>query len=660
MNGRRRLLVVFLATLLLSTASAPVLAGGAGTAPTGSNATAPTGTSTEPVELHRSQELALTPDRPGEIRVQVSFEIPSAIDNLRTRLSDRAITTSVDGFLVDDGAYVWDRRTTAPTITYRLLVNETTTESGPIARDGIYQFVDAGPWALVRRPSVTSEWNHSREAEVELTETTTVDGQGAVGDSLVFLGPYVETRRQAHGQTFRLIVPDAATLAEPPWEILAELTAAADALRVGARADTVFVVAAPTESVEWGIHGLQVGQSDLWVQDEAELDTVGNTWIHEYVHTRQDYRTTNATRWFTEASASYYAALLALERGRIDFEQYRDRLVQGLREPYARTILSDPETWARGTPYRKGGLVAAALDRRLRTATERQRSFQTVFARLNGYGDRVDEAALTEIVRDVGGERTAALARRYVGTTVAPSVWNRSVHRSTFVPTPARIGYTVPSGGERYAVSGPYRASVADADGPVTLAVGETLSVEARVHNAGETAGPYTTRFAVDGEYDPDAWRRLAPNVSRPVTLAHRFEQPGEYTVSAGGASRTVRVREPTTPTVTSVDVTASNGTIRVRATVRNDGSVPAAGNVSLFLNGATVQRRAVTLPPEGERVLSYALTDLEPGEHDLRVGEFSRTVAVDRPTDRRVWLWIASVVGLLGVAGALLHRRRT
>ncbi len=41
---------------------------------------------------------------------------------------------------------------------------------------------------------------------------------------------------------------------------------ASNALRVGDRDEQVFVVAAPSGAVEWGVEGYQIGDADMWVQ----------------------------------------------------------------------------------------------------------------------------------------------------------------------------------------------------------------------------------------------------------------------------------------------------------------------------------------------------------------------------------------------------------
>jgi len=54
---------------------------------------------------------------------------------------------------------------------------------------------------------------------------------------------------------------------------------------------------------------VQSGSADLWVQDTEPTDIARNVWLHEYVHTQQSYEADREVEWFTEATATYYAAL---------------------------------------------------------------------------------------------------------------------------------------------------------------------------------------------------------------------------------------------------------------------------------------------------------------------------------------------------------------
>ena len=269
-------------------------------------------TSTETIEL--SRELQLVPDEPGTFAATNEYQAPDSLTSLEVTLPEGATVQSSTGFdAVDDRTYAWNEETDTPSLQYRLSGNETVPRDGPISAPGSLIFTDTGDWALVRQPGVAHSWSwQGQDLQVSLDRTTTAR-QGVVGDQMAYLGPYKEHVHEAHGQRFRLVVPKPATLTEIPSEIFDSLGATADRLRVGARDPEVLAIAAPTGNVEWAVRGLQTGESDMWVRDVESLADPDNVWIHEYVHTRQDYTAASDFRWFTEATATYYAALATFE-----------------------------------------------------------------------------------------------------------------------------------------------------------------------------------------------------------------------------------------------------------------------------------------------------------------------------------------------------------
>ncbi|WP_256403847.1 CARDB domain-containing protein [Halorubrum salinum] len=575
---------------------------------------------------------------PGEIVVTLQYSVPTDVVDVQTRVPPRATVTATDGFIQRDGReYRWDRQTATPTLTYRLSVNETLDFTGPIAGNGDYTFVDRGDWALMRVPATATGWSWTGGGTVGLSRETTTAGPGAVGDSMAYLGEHREVTRTANGQTFRLIIPARAELAESPTRILDSMAAASHTLQVGDRDETVFMIAAPTESTRWGVRGLQTGDSDVWVRDSERLDTADNTWLHEYVHTRQGYTASTDVRWFTEASATYYAALLTLQQDRIGFQAFRDRLALGTRTPDRSAVLADPTTWDTIAPYTKGALVAGELDRQTRQTTAQTQSLQDVLSRMNTQNAPVTGSEFREMVRQIGGDDTVTLTDRYTSTREIPSTWDQQTHEQVFGATPARIGYTLsdPENTASYRVSGPYRTEAAGMDRPIRLATGETLSFEVTASNTGGTAGEYDARVQVNGKQTDRQQGRLAPGATTTLTFSHTFATAGEYRVAVGGSHVAVSVRMPAQPTVTSITAQETTTTgpatyaVEIIATIQNDHTYPAAGNFTLYQNGKPLATQRVQLAPNEERTISYNATVEEAGEHIYRLGGQQATVTI-------------------------------
>lgn len=579
--------------------------------------------------INFTQELQRTPDEPGEITVTLRYTIPSKVVDLTTRVPTEATVISTHGFVRRDGAkYAWDEQTSNPSVTYRIPVNRTRDVNGPIAGQGDYIFVDPGPWALIRIPPTATSWSWTDHKRVGLSQTTTTDGPGAVGDKIAYLGEYREVNRTANGQTFRLIIPTEANLAESPTDILDSLASASNSLQVGDPDDTVFMVAAPTQSTKWGVRGLQAGDADLWVRDFERLDRPGNTWLHEYVHTRQSYTAGSETRWFTEASASYYAALLTLEQDLISFSSFQNRLSHGHRPPDSNAVLADPATWDTFAPYTKGALVSGEMDRQIRLATNQTRSLQDVFSRMNRHEGTVTKSDFQDLVRRTGGDGAPELADQYTTTQDAPLMWNHTEHTNAFGTTPPRIGYALSSIDDHsgYRVSGPYRTGPVGSDRPIRLVVGETLEFDVQTTNTGGKVGEYNVQVFVNGEGLDRQTGTLEAGESHLLAFSHRFPKAGEYTVSVGGDRVGVSVRDPGYPTVTEITATprtrrhGNSRFVSIAATVRNEQSIPASANLTLFQNDHPIETRHVNLAPAEEKTVTYNESLVEPGEHVFRI----------------------------------------
>ena len=566
-------------------------------------------------------------DETGTVGVTTRAEIPDRVTELRvTLLSANGDAVEADGFeRADDAApgesaWEWDGETPTPSLTYATNANVTVEESGPLAARGTYRFVDAGEWAVVRAPRTSASWSYTGryDGQVGLTRENAVDGEGVASQAMAFLGPYDERVREDDGQRYRLIVPEAADTEASPEEVFGAFESASTALRVGARDETVFAVAAPTDGVEWSVRGLQVGDADLWVRDGEPAGTAADVWTHEYVHTRQAFETDASGRWITEASATYYAALLALDRGAADFEGFERTLARGGRDPDASATLADPGTWEGNPDYTKGALVAGEIDRRLRVATDGSASLATVLRDLNAAGGPITNENVLDAVETAaaGGtdDGTAAAIRaeaeRLTTTRDAPETWGRDAHAEAFGETPAQVGYALAEGG--VTATGEYRDRPV-AVGPVELVAGERLTVAVDVTNTGGVAGEYDLSLAVDGESVATRAGTVDAGAATTERFEHAFSDRGTYAVRVGGERLRVVVSEPAPPSVRDVSVDADRVTagesVRVTATVGNDAELPAGGDVEFRVDGETVETASVRLDTGAEESVGRNLT---------------------------------------------------
>ena len=651
-----------------------------------------TATTDDDADTIRLQNGLFMTDEPGSVGVTTRAEIPDRVTEFEvTLLSADGTVVDADGFepaadaAPDESAWTWDGQTETPSLTYSMDANETVGADGPIATDGTYRFVDVGDWALVQAPRTSAAWSYTGQfsGQVRLERETVVDGEGAASRTMAFLGPHEERVHEGVDSRYRLIVPDAARPVATPADVFASFDGAAAALRVGAADDEVFAVVAPTGDAQWGVRGLQTGDADLWVSDEEAVDTPDDVWAHEYVHTRQSYRTEASARWFTEATATYYAALFALERGDVDFDAFERTLARGERSPAASSVLADPDTWADNADYTKGSLVAGELDRRIRLATDGGASLATVFRTLNDADDPItndDVLDAVELAVAEGADATAAAevrteAERLTATRATPETWNRAAHAEAFGETPARVGYTLADEGVR--ASGEYRDRPVDR-GPVELVAGETLDLSMLVSNTGGAAGRYELALTVDGEPVEVRSGTIDPGKETVERLERGFARAGEYDVRIGSETLTVAVTEPAPVLVRGLttDPTAVAGgeSVRATASVANDAAVPAGAEIEFLVDGDIVGAERVGLDANAETTVERDIRlsdDIGPGTVTVSVvgpvNEASTTVEVEGEgviggtTDGAVPGLgpVAAIVAVL-TAGTVMARRRT
>jgi len=606
-------------------------------------------------DIIRRMTFALTPSEPGTVRVTLAYEIPDSVVELRTSVPSTATVRQTEDFESDGtGNYTWTGDGGAGSITFDLPANRsgeyqydretdraaswpepgvvsepTGARAASTAGSGLL-FADTGPWALVSVPPISVSWSYRGQPAPQLVRQVRAAGEGVAGSRMVYLGPHTSTRRTIDGQEVTLVVPEDASLEPDADAVLSSIGAASASLQIGAKPERMVLIAAPT-SVDWGPFGLAQG-TDAWVRADQSLDDANNVWLHEYVHVRQDFRTTADARWTREAMGEYYAAALTLEQGRIGFDAFREHLARGADQRYDETVLSRPETWASLANYVTGALVFGDLDRRMRVATDGSEPASHLVRAMNRREGPVDDAFLDETIASLAGDSAAATFERYATTTTRPEMWTRSDHQAAFSTLPPRIV----AGGERaYYTSGPYRNRTVD-EIPV-LVPGERLSISVLLANEGDARGEFRRELLVEGEQVAVAEGELAGGANTTVTLNHTFGTPGTYGLRLDGMNWTVAVAEPRVPTVSAIDVprreVETGASVTVTVTLANPGARPAGGNLSLLVEGESRTSWTVRLDAGATVTRTAELTFDSPGEHVIQVGNQTATITVAAPS---------------------------
>jgi hypothetical protein len=610
--------------------------------------------------IEKHVELFLTPDEPGRIDVVVGYRLPDAVSSLSVSLPDRTTAVETSDFEETPDDYEWDGDgdTAQLRVTVDANVSARGSRSGEVAQDGEYSFQDAGDWALVNVPSLRTGWAWSgpKGLTVDIDEETMVDGDGSSGGEVAYLGDVDEHTRTANGQTFTLAVPERANAAESPEDVLDALAAASGRLQVGDRDDRVWMAVAPT-GADWGVRGVEYGGNDAWVLADSRLDDPANVWLHEYVHTRQGYRTADSGRWTMEAAAEYYASSLSLELGYVEFREFQDYLGYGERDPWRDAVLASPSTWASGANYLKGSLVWGDLDRRMRLTTDHEAAMQRVLWTLNRQDAAVTNQDVVAAVRDASGPDVAEAARRFTTTEATPEMWSRAGHRAAFAVDPPRMTY----GDTEYRVTGPFRNETFD-ELP-TLYVGETLAVTATVANDGDVSGEYEGAVTEGNATLATDSGTLAGGESGELTVQHALASPGTYNVTLGRDSQPVSVRSPATVQVTelSVDperVEPGDG-VTVTARLSNPSEDPARGPVAVTLDGRQVASLNATLASGASITRSATVTVQQSGRYEVAVGDRTVTVQAGGTATTVPGLGLIGSVFVLAAGAAVAARGR-
>ena len=349
----------------------------------------------------------------GTVKLYAEYDLHPNLRELSLSFPDYLSPETSNGFSQSQKHQCeWDGSTDSPWIRFQYDVDRT--------NSGGYEFVDTGGWALLKYPPINTSWRYSG-SNLDLRRDYEVRQEGVVSSdgSIVYLGPHDKKEFRAGGQLFRVVIPERASLKPSFSNVRSSLSYAAKNLEVGGKNDGVVIVVAPSD-INWGWGGLQSGVNGFWVVDSSRVNHANNTWIHEYVHTRQEWNRDNSTQWLIEGTTNYYAALLAYHEGRIPFSAFHRYIST---DRHSNSVLVDPSQWTSSNAhYTKGRRVTAALDAQVRRETGGEKSFMRVFRKMNNVDEALSHQKLEDIIRDVVGHSLSGWLSKYVKGTHTPDI----------------------------------------------------------------------------------------------------------------------------------------------------------------------------------------------------------------------------------------------
>lgn len=386
--------------------------------------------STEVVTARYSFELL--PHTKGRIKVTIDFTFPEPLRDFWITIPAKDQIVSANGFTSSSGNTAsWNGDDRVATLQFYHDVGEVSSQVGG------FQFTDEGGWAITQKPSVTWRAN-TRSHNVEFVEELeTQENVAASADgNVVYIGPYSQQQFFGSQQRFRLVLPEAASLVPSHSAVKQSLARASEDLIIGNRRENIVAIAAPTNGVNWGPTGIQSGISGFWCKDDQSVETPHNTWVHEYVHTRQGFDITESTKWLIEGSANYLAALLTYRQCLVSDDEFFQLIST---DKDRRAILAEPNQWPSPyTDYKKGMRVLAALDIEIRNATNGQRTIESLFWELNRSSAQITHPKLKSVLVDVTKQIPENWLDRYARSTDVPDIIQRSDIFNRSIPVPVQ------------------------------------------------------------------------------------------------------------------------------------------------------------------------------------------------------------------------------
>ncbi|EMA20775.1 hypothetical protein [Haloarcula argentinensis] len=354
------------------------------------------------------------PNQTGHVRVTATIERPRHVTGLSVRTPAGTTVHRADGLQSDGDRWRLSGDARTAQLTYTVPVGLSTTFGQRTA--------DTHNWTLLARQEVSlrARWRWHVGPRPTWNESLALaPGQsGVAGRTAAYIGPHETETRTVDGDRITLIVPAASDLRPNRTAVLDSISHAKRASTAGTDHDHIRVFVAPNELAPGG-YTPSNGASDVIVNAGERVRTPVNVWVHEYRHTRQTFETTPAMDWLSEGSADYHTAALTYSAGGIDEDQFRDRITT---ERHETADLTQPDSWdGPGAQYHKGTRVVAAIDARVRQATDGNQTFETILDRLTRRGERMTLRLFAETVSAVAGDDLDAFVRQAV-TGTAPSV----------------------------------------------------------------------------------------------------------------------------------------------------------------------------------------------------------------------------------------------
>ncbi|MFB6308072.1 MAG: hypothetical protein ABEH35_01985 [Haloarculaceae archaeon] len=365
-----------------------------------------------------------TPDEQGSFESTHSYDLPPRVTKLEITVpslkEDVTVVETGEFTRTDETTLVWEGGGGTPSFTLRAPAGRTQMNDRSA--------VEVSDWGFYAAPSTQPRWWYSHGSSPGYTERLTIAGGGYAGDDLGYVGDHTRHQRTVDGVEITVVVAEDADSEDSGDRIAQLLRNATRDFSTGNQYDRATAFVLPAARTDFDATGRSYGTS-FWVDDDqTKTHAVDSTVTHEFVHSRVGSFPNGTSAWLTEAFAEYYGAYLILNDGSSTFHDFRAHVTTEEYDPGGTgVVLTDQSSWE-GTDadYRKGANVLAALDAKIRKATDGERTLQHVLAlrfetdRYNGLQTYADFRRA--VVAVSGSESVGNWLDTYAKTEAVPTV----------------------------------------------------------------------------------------------------------------------------------------------------------------------------------------------------------------------------------------------
>lgn len=226
------------------------------------------------------------------------------------------------------------------------------------------------------------------------------------------------TKFETHGATVRIYEPGNTNLPEFGRESVIKSYAYARS-QLSTNKDEITVFVTPEKYGAYGMHWSSGEDGSLiWVADSivANLNT-SSVWVHEYVHSQQEFGTDEHLTWFVEGSAEYLSTKYSINSHSVSNESAYYALKS---HDYYTGTLYEPESWEYDEiAYFEGELVAMYMDYSLQ---QNNSSLEEMIYWMNEQEGEVSYAEFRDEFEKRTSTETAEMLDKYVKTQASPEI----------------------------------------------------------------------------------------------------------------------------------------------------------------------------------------------------------------------------------------------